>query len=789
MSLANQPLANSIANSRPPLLLWCSSHSTLAAEELPLLLEAGFRVIPLLTDFWTFEYKPEIDAQLCSDWKATVDLPTEVVAKLQAIKFCADMGQNEFDPNEIALLNEFVDVIYVTVLPNLAMRLAPLFKGTVIFRPFGHGHLNTYTRIAEHLKGDLSTLRDCPNFMWVPILSTLQEPEDPRLCINANQLSAFVSLGRLGAHRWSATESGPYVVETIPRIEKQPYYMEIYKQYREDHRELPLKILGGNSVGGGTLEDAAIVGFLDDEAYYRTAAEARVSVYHGRSRYHVHYHPIEFMALGVPVLFHRDSAFASEGQRYGMSHADLCEAGMYGSVAEANAMARAALDDARLAEGWSLKQRYFVTEVFSRAKALDQARWIRRRTEQLRPWQEKAAQERLRLEAAAPVAAPVTTSPVTDCPTPAAEPARAENIVHHNLVESRKARRPIKDRVVREFKRVWKQATMPSKRAAEQLEQLTVVPVQLNAITEQSQSQCATLQEVSSRVGAACDHLQHMAVDVQVLANRYDQLSDSVTGLQQVVTAQVQLKLQPEVKVEPPSEPAVAQPAVAEPKYKFYGQFTPEVDRFIFERYFPDTGIRGTFIECGAFDGQLECSCKFFEETMGWTGYNLEPSPHIFANLKRNRPQSRNYQVALSNRIGTANFKLVSHPQLGLNYGNGSLTHTDLHTQSLIDGGCTFSEVEVALTTFKAFVENEHINHVDLFVLDVEGHELDVIAGMQASPVLPDILCVEVGHTPLDKVRGPLAALGYVYDISSHVNAFFVHHTKLPLFSFRQACR
>ncbi len=41
------------------------------------------------------------------------------------------MGQQAFDPAEIELLNKHVDFIYVTVLPNLAMRLAPVFKGTV----------------------------------------------------------------------------------------------------------------------------------------------------------------------------------------------------------------------------------------------------------------------------------------------------------------------------------------------------------------------------------------------------------------------------------------------------------------------------------------------------------------------------------------------------------------------------------------------------------------------------------------------------------------------------------
>jgi hypothetical protein len=37
---------------------------------------------------------------------------------------------------------------------------------------------------------------------------------------------------------------------------------------------------------------------------------------------------------------------------------------------------------------------------------------------------------------------------------------------------------------------------------------------------------------------------------------------------------------------------------------RFYGQFDPPVDRFLFERYFAGSKRPGVFIECGAFDGE-----------------------------------------------------------------------------------------------------------------------------------------------------------------------------------------
>ena len=105
--------------------------------------------------------------------------------------------------------------------------------------------------------------------------------------------------------------------------------------------------------------------------------------------------------------------------------------------------------------------------------------------------------------------------------------------------------------------------------------------------------------------------------------------------------------------------------------YKFYGQFNPPVDKFIFERYFPEPNIRGVFVECGAFDGVTECSCKFFEETLGWSGINIEPVPWVYEKLCLNRPDAKNFNLALSNHSGKSVFQAVKHPVLGLDSAMG----------------------------------------------------------------------------------------------------------------------
>jgi FkbM family methyltransferase len=208
---------------------------------------------------------------------------------------------------------------------------------------------------------------------------------------------------------------------------------------------------------------------------------------------------------------------------------------------------------------------------------------------------------------------------------------------------------------------------------------------------------------------------------------------------------------------------------------KFYGQFDPPVDQFLYERYFKGRAAPGLCIECGAYDGVGESSCKFFEETLHWKAVNVEAYPFAFERLERNRPASVNVRGALSDRKGTATFTAAIHPRLGPDFGNGSLAHLPAHRAELDGMGCTYRTFQVETFTFPDLLARAGVDRPDLFVLDVEGHELAVLAGMGEvpRPSLPKILCVEFGNLGLEAVRAATEPLGYEFDTTSHVNAFF----------------
>lgn len=226
---------------------------------------------------------------------------------------------------------------------------------------------------------------------------------------------------------------------------------------------------------------------------------------------------------------------------------------------------------------------------------------------------------------------------------------------------------------------------------------------------------------------------------------------------------------------------------------KFYGQFDPPLDRVLYERYFEKRRKPGVFVECGAFDGVTSATCKFFEETLGWRGVNVEPSPPIYAELVKNRPGSTNVNAALAAGAGRATFHGIVHPQYGEKCSNGSLRHHPIHKAYIDDAGWEVKPYEVETVSWCDFVARQGLTRVDLFVLDVEGCELDVVAGMKGARVLPRIFCAEHGHLGVPALRAAIEPLGYRYDGSAEVNSFFVRLSPLERlarkFSFGRAAK
>lgn len=208
----------------------------------------------------------------------------------------------------------------------------------------------------------------------------------------------------------------------------------------------------------------------------------------------------------------------------------------------------------------------------------------------------------------------------------------------------------------------------------------------------------------------------------------------------------------------------------------FYGQFNPPVDKEIYERYFLEKK-EGISIECGAFDGVTDSCTKFFEETMNWKTINIEALPIAYNKLVNNRPNSINLNIGLSDNNITKQFINYKEPKLDYMWGNGSFTHLPKHRKHL-EKRCKniYQTIDIKCDTYTHLLEILKLEKLDLFVLDVEGHEFEVIDGMVQSTIFPDIFVIEHGHrTPEEFVEKlKILPVKYKLDHVSFVNSFFI---------------
>ena len=204
------------------------------------------------------------------------------------------------------------------------------------------------------------------------------------------------------------------------------------------------------------------------------------------------------------------------------------------------------------------------------------------------------------------------------------------------------------------------------------------------------------------------------------------------------------------------------------------------LDKFLNETYFKNK-INGTFLECGAFDGVIDSNTYFFYKNLNWRGINIEPLPNIFQHLVKNRPEDININAALSDKTSIQEFTQAiasDVPYYNGHFGNGSLQHTEKHREELINRNCKFERFNIETYTINDLFEKINFDkRIDLFVLDVEGHEVNVLSKFKnlKNEQLPYIVCAEYGHSGLKNIKDTIEDLDYSLEYVDAINAVFIN--------------
>jgi len=186
-----------------------------------------------------------------------------------------------------------------------------------------------------------------------------------------------------------------------------------------------------------------------------------------------------------------------------------------------------------------------------------------------------------------------------------------------------------------------------------------------------------------------------------------------------------------------------------------------EEKQLVLKFFGPQRG--GIFVEVGAND-PVAGSQTWLLEQNGWRGVLVEPQSSHYEKLCALRKNSQVFRVACSAPGQEGEMDLLLADE------NGSST---LRRQRDTHGTRFVGAERVQVTTLDRVLQSAGLTRMDFLSLDVEGHEIEVLRGLDFEKFRPALILIEDGARDLNRHRF-LRARGYKLVKRTCLNNWYV---------------
>ena len=291
------PVESYVANNN---ILYLLAHKTLTDFEIPIIISRGYGVfIP--------KKKTSLDItnSLCDDFYKYDDSLQNINANELNMLNDIDWYNNNITltRNMIDSLNANFTYIFITLLTsdNLLTQLIQNFKGLIYYRFFGlESNLSYKDRVIKYTSPNVKYI-----FGYYEIYKYEQSLSSFFNVNNSNVVMIGCPDHFIKTYENTHKGTTNKICFVCSKINHCSYYTNIYNQFMKNFgTKYDYVLLGKNNE---TLNDNKKCNNLSDEEYFNKMSECKLMYYHSMEPRHLHYHPIEALIIGLPVLFYKDS--------------------------------------------------------------------------------------------------------------------------------------------------------------------------------------------------------------------------------------------------------------------------------------------------------------------------------------------------------------------------------------------------------------------------------------------------------------------------------------------------
>ena len=192
------------------------------------------------------------------------------------------------------------------------------------------------------------------------------------------------------------------------------------------------------------------------------------------------------------------------------------------------------------------------------------------------------------------------------------------------------------------------------------------------------------------------------------------------------------------------------------------------------EQYFSEKKPRcKVFVEVGAFDGRHYSNVRRLVERHGWKGISIEPVKKNYRKLVESYTGTEVVCInaAASNHSGIAEMNVSTYPHLpewGSDVSSLDPAENERWTQKY---GAKWEKQTVQVKTLTEILSENNVREIGLLSVDAEGHDLEVLQGLDFSKYKPEMVVVEYGDKKKE-ILGYLSSRGYQLEKDNNQDLF-----------------